>query len=194
MADEQAQGTDPFDVQLAELQRQLSGGGQGGIGSDARMPVAPVVRDPRTERLIQLRAMRGLDPTPEQDAYLRAIRPEKEARGDRLAAAGAELSGIPQIGRAGTAIGKAIEEPSIPTVTNAAVQTSLAALRPAVALKSLGLGYGAAIAGRSRRIQLGCRGAVSEKGRARKDAYAWPDARNAGGIRRRTEASSRWGF
>jgi hypothetical protein len=98
------------------------------------------------ERLIQIRAMRGLDPTPEQDAYLRAIMPEKEARGERLAAAGAEFSGLPQAGRAVSAIGKAYDEPSIPNATNAAVQTALAAIRPVAALKALGIGYGAAAA------------------------------------------------
>jgi hypothetical protein len=118
----------------------------GGIGSDARFPVQPVVRDPAIERQIQRRAMAGYDPTPEQDAYLRAIMPEKEARGERLANAGAELSGIPQIGRAGAAIGEAAQDPSIPNVTNAAFQTGMAAFRPAAALKSLGAGYAGALA------------------------------------------------
>jgi hypothetical protein len=43
MADDIRQGADPFDEQLAELQRQLSG--RGGIGSDARMPVRSAPQD-----------------------------------------------------------------------------------------------------------------------------------------------------
>jgi hypothetical protein len=45
------------------LARILAGGG---IGSDARMPVAPVMRDPVMERQIQVRTMSGREPTPEQ--------------------------------------------------------------------------------------------------------------------------------
>jgi hypothetical protein len=90
--------------------------------------------------------MAGYDPTPEQDAYLRAIMPEKEARGERLANVGAELSGIPQMGRAARGIGEAVQDPSIPNITNAAVQTSLAPFRPLTALKALGLGYAGALA------------------------------------------------
>lgn len=47
---------------------------------------------------------------------------------------------------AGNALGEALAEPSIPNATNAAFQTSLAVLKPMMALKSLGLGYGAAAA------------------------------------------------
>jgi hypothetical protein len=119
--------------------------GQGGIGSDARMPVATVPFDRHMEQQIQARAMAGLDPTPEQAAYLKAIMPQKEALGDKWARAGQELSGIPQVMRAGTAIGKAVDEPSIPTATNAAVQTGFAAFRPGLALKALGSGYLAAL-------------------------------------------------
>ena len=43
------------------LARILAGGG---IGSDARMPVAPVMRDPVMERQIQVRTMSGREPTP----------------------------------------------------------------------------------------------------------------------------------
>jgi hypothetical protein len=106
----------------------------GGIGSDARMPVRPVMRGPGMERQIQQRAMAGYDPTPEQDAYLRAVAPEKEARGERLASAGAELSGIPQIGRAASSIGDAASDPSLANITNAGAQTALAAFRPRTAM------------------------------------------------------------
>ena len=136
-----------------DLTRTLAGTG-GGIGSDARMPVAPVQRDPQLERKIQVWTMSGRQPTPEMDAYLRAIAPEKMDRSERLAGRDtplvpylpAELSMIPQMGRAGNAIGKAYEEPSIPNVTNAGVQTSIAALRPLAGLKMLGAGYSAAVA------------------------------------------------
>jgi len=128
--------------------------GTGGIGSDARFPVAPVVRDPRMERQIQVRTMSGREPTPDQMTYLRAIAPQKEERSERLAGRDmplvsyplAELSGIPQMGRAGTAIGEAAQDPSIPNVTNAAFQTGVAAFRPAMALKALGAGYAGALA------------------------------------------------
>jgi hypothetical protein len=109
MADEIRQGTDPFDEQLAELQRMISGGGV--IGSDARMPVQDAARPPagisvdyssnpmglssgrgpgtlRDRRLdlqIQNRAMRGLPPTPDQELYLNAVAPEKAERSERLA-------------------------------------------------------------------------------------------------------------
>jgi hypothetical protein len=76
--------------------------GQGGIGSDALMPVAPVVRDPNLERQIQVRALRGLDPTPEQDAYLRAIMPEKEARGERLGGIGPIISALGDLDKEAT--------------------------------------------------------------------------------------------
>jgi hypothetical protein len=128
------------DATLAAILRQ-----PGGIGSDARMPVAEVPFDRHMEQQIQARAMAGLDPTPEQAAYLKAIMPQKEALGDKWAKAGQELSGIPQVMRAGTAIGKAVDEPSIPTATNAAVQTGFAAFRPGLALKALGSGYLAAL-------------------------------------------------
>ena len=175
------QGTDPnpFDAALRELAQMLAdggeddGGGGGGIGSDARMPVQPVTRDPRLERQIQVRASRGMDPTPEQDAYLRAIAPEKAERSERLAGRDmplvpylpAELSMIPQAGRAMNALGKAYEDPSIPSATNAAVQTGLAALRPVAALKALGAGYGAALAD-----DLGAFGGNEAQAQAKKGA------------------------
>ena len=132
MAYELGWGTDPFDAELDALQKELA--------------AVPVPRNPRTERLIQLRGMRGLDPTPEQAEYLRSVAPEKEARSERLASAAAELSGIPQLGRAARGIGEAVQDPSIPNVTNAAVQSSLAAFRPVTALKALGVGYASALA------------------------------------------------
>ena len=68
------------------LARLLAGSpAGGGIGSDAGMPGAQVQRDPAMEKKIQQRAMAGLPPTPEMDAYLRAIASEKEARGMRTA-------------------------------------------------------------------------------------------------------------
>lgn len=127
-----------------DLVRTLAG--TGGIGSDARMPVAPVMRDPVLERQIQRRTMAGLEPPPEQAGYLKAVAPEKEARSDRLSALAAELSGIPQVRRAAGGISEEVQDPSIPNITNAAVQTSLAAFRPAPALKALGAGYAGAVA------------------------------------------------
>ena len=146
-------GRMPVGPAADDLTRTLAGTG-GGIGSDARMPIAPVQRDPQLERKIQVWTMSGRQPTPEMDAYLRAIAPEKMDRSERLAGRDtplvpylpAELSMIPQMGRAGNAIGKAYEDPSIPNVTNAGVQTSIAALRPLAGLKMLGAGYSAAVA------------------------------------------------
>lgn len=45
---------------------------------------------------------------------------------------------------AGEAVGEALNDPSIPNVTNAGMQTAMALFQPAKALKILGAGYGAA--------------------------------------------------
>jgi hypothetical protein len=59
------QGTPADDSAIIDprLVSMLAGGG---IGSDARFPTQPVMRDPRMERQIQQRAMAGYGPTPEQ--------------------------------------------------------------------------------------------------------------------------------
>lgn len=59
---------------------------------------------------------------------------------------GAELTGIPQAFRAGSAINETYREPSIANATNAGVQTSMAAMRPVLAAKALGVGLSAALA------------------------------------------------
>jgi hypothetical protein len=123
--------------------------GTGGVGSDARFPVSPVVRDPRMERQIQVRTMSGREPTPEQRAYLSMVAPEKEERSERLSALGAEASMIPQAMRAGSAIGDAAQDPTLANVTNAGVQTAFTALRPLAAAKILGAGYAGAAAQQS---------------------------------------------
>jgi hypothetical protein len=55
-----------------------------------------------------------------------------------------EFTGIPQVGRASDAVRDAMIDPSVPTVTNAGVQTAMAVGRPMAALKTLAGGYGAA--------------------------------------------------
>jgi hypothetical protein len=57
-----------------------------------------------------------------------------------------EFTGIPQLLRAGNAVGDVMIDPSIPNATNAGVQTALAVARPAMALKALGAGYAGALA------------------------------------------------
>ena len=118
----------------------------GGIGSDARMPVASVSFDPAMERQIVARTSRGLDPTPDQVAYLKAIMPEKERMGDKWANVGHELTMIPQAMRAGSAIGEAYQDPSLANVTNAGMQTAFTALRPQAAAVIGGAGYAGALA------------------------------------------------
>lgn len=94
---------------------------------------------PVTRRNIQRRAMAGLDMTPEEEAYLAQLAPAKAARSEALAS----LTGIPQTGRAWQ---EAYRDPSIPTLTNAGVNTAFMALRPMAGLGILGAGYGAALA------------------------------------------------
>lgn len=95
-------------------------------------------------RRIQNAAMAGRDLTPQQQALLEALLPEKLARSERLGNAGAELSWVPQIARTGMAIGDAVQDPSLANVTNAGMNAAITAFRPLTAAAILGGGYGIA--------------------------------------------------
>ena len=88
--------------------------------------------------------MAGLEPTEQQNALLRASMPQLEANSERLGNFGMELTGFPQVLRAGTAIGEAYTDPSIANFTNAGAQSALAAFRPLAAGKVALGGLGAA--------------------------------------------------
>lgn len=98
----------------------------------------------QVRRQIQRRGMAGLEPTEQQNALLRASMPQLEANSERLGNFGMELTGIPQVGRAGAAIGEAWNDPSIANFTNAGAQSALAAFRPLAAGKIALGGLGAA--------------------------------------------------
>ena len=64
--------------------------------------------------------------------------------GQNLGSMAAEATTLPQAYRTGTAIGHAVENPSLETVTNAGARAALTAFRPLAAAKMLGAGYGVA--------------------------------------------------
>lgn len=98
----------------------------------------------RMRRGMQARAFAGLDPTDDQRMAYEAGAERRQAAGDNLGTFGRELTGMPQVMRAGNAILDAYNDPGITSMTNAGMHAGLALLRPAIALKSLGAGYGAA--------------------------------------------------
>jgi len=87
-------------------------------------------------RAIQKRAMRGLDPTPQQQAWLEEQRPRLEANSMRVADV---LTPFP-------AMLEAYRDPSIANLTNAGVRTAGAIGSIPGMVASLGAGYGAAAA------------------------------------------------
>lgn len=115
--------------------------------------------DAALRRRMQARALAGLDPTQEQAAAYEAGAPAREAAGNALGGVGYELTGIPQVGRAASGISEAVSDPSIPNVTNAAVQTGMAAFRPMLAAKALLAGYGASAAKQAGVLDMGAEAA-----------------------------------
>jgi len=83
--------------------RKASGGAvgyaEGGAPDEARM-----------KRQIAERAMRGMDPTPEQQAYLASVLPEKEARSSALGDTALELTGVPGMVRGSSNVARGIAE------------------------------------------------------------------------------------
>ena len=148
MADEMAPQAVDYDTALAAFVQEMVAAGA--TPSEAVAAADEIVSQPqppsRMPRQIQRRAMAGREPTPEQADYLQSVLPQKEARGEALGRIGLELTGVPQMGRAASGIGEAINDPSLANVTNAGAQTALAALRPGMALKVLGGGYAGALA------------------------------------------------
>jgi hypothetical protein len=95
-------------------------------------------------RRIQNAAMAGRELTPQQQALIDALMPEKMARSERLGNLGAELTMVPQVARTAGAIGDAVQDPSLANVTNAGMNAAITAFRPLTAAAILGGGYGIA--------------------------------------------------
>ena len=165
-------GSGPVEAATSRLPRpQKAQVGAGQYGLPSMPPVAQnaLAGPPQGVSMtsqIQNRAMRGLEPTADQAVFLNELAPEKEARGERLGSLGLELTGVPQMGRAGSAVSEAVSDPSIPNVTNAAVQTGIAAFRPAAALKALGVGYGAGAAADLGAFDMSADAQAAKKGSA----------------------------
>lgn len=124
--------------------------------ADGLMPVD----NGRIRNAIQKRAMAGLDPTPEQAAWLKAQEPRQRENVERLADM---LTPFP-------AIGKAIDDPSIGSITNAGVKTAMTAFRPLTALGILGGGFGAAAVKDSGLMDLSANAQSARQSRARAGA------------------------
>lgn len=133
-------GEDPWEKAFGDYNQALVDLNGDGV-PDAVVPITNQAR-----RGVQRRAMSGLEPTPQQAAGIAADQTRLQANSAALGNVGMELTGLPQVLRAGSAAGEAYQDPTIANVTNAGVQGALAAFRPMAAAK-LGLaGLGAAAA------------------------------------------------
>ena len=142
---------DPWEAAFGAYRQSLVDyNGDGIPDAVIQMPQGMVTSTPpptatgQDRRQIQRRGMAGLEPTEQQNALLRASMPQLEANSERLGNFGMELTGFPQVLRAGTAIGEAYTDPSIANFTNAGAQSALAAFRPLAAGKVALGGLGAA--------------------------------------------------
>ncbi len=106
-------------------------------------------------RGMQNRTLAGLDPTDEQQASYDQGAAERDAAGNNLSMIAAELSGVPQAMRAGRGIAEAAIDPSLANMTNAGVQSALAAFRPLAAAKIMAGGLGAAGVKQSGALSIG---------------------------------------
>ena len=99
---------DPWEAAFGAYRQSLVDyNGDGIPDAVVRMPQGMVTSTPpptatgQDRRQIQRRGMAGLEPTEQQNALLRASMPQLEANSERLGNFGMELTGIPQVGRAG---------------------------------------------------------------------------------------------
>ena len=150
---------DEFDAALAELAAEL-----------ARM--SPVERQETLDRArVRSGQLPYMPPLPPRHEARNALAPEPSvisapleyfrARGERMAgmtpedqlnelgkgaALASELTLVPGVVRAGDAVGDALIDPSISSVSKAGAATGAALMRPAAVLGSLGVGYTGALA------------------------------------------------
>lgn len=111
-------------------------------------------------RAIQARALRGLDPTPEQMAWLESQQPRLRENADRF------LDTVTPF----PAIAEAYNDPSIANVTNAGVKTAGMVGKPLAALGLLASGYGAAGAKDAGLFDTSARAETAAQARARGNA------------------------
>lgn len=94
----------------------------------------------KSRRQMQQRALSGREPTAEQMASYLMGSDEREQRQSNLGALGLELTGVPQVARAGSAAYDLYQEPSYANAINAGANSALAIFRPLMAAKIAGGG------------------------------------------------------
>src|SRR5262249_964759 len=118
----------------------------GGIGADARFPLSVRRMTSNPTYTLGGKRMEGQRPMTAQEQAMQDDPARALAYG---AGPIAELSGAPQMIRAGLAANEAYQVPTLPNVTKAGAETGMAVLRPAGAAKILAAGYTAAAAEQS---------------------------------------------
>ena len=137
------QPADPWDTAFAQYRQALVD--LDGDGVPDAVVQAPA--DNRQRQMMARRAMAGRDPTltTQEMANLERRRTISEQNNQAVERGVGELI-LGQPIRAGMAIGEAVQDPSIATLTNAGVQSALAAFRPLTAAKVAGGGFAASAA------------------------------------------------